>query len=943
VSVPGTNLFAESNLGLDRIDMPQLTGVPIEGTIASRIPLNPWGEVDLADGFVDTLAQAGISVEDKAMPASHLRATQRELDGAKVATLMDKMEAGDFEAGPIFVTRDGYILDGHHRWAAQVATDTRDGVMGDEMIDVRVVDLDVGAALDFANAYGRHMGMPQRDRAGMTALSADHEGSADELSKIQKVRGSYDNARKMPPDKYDAMVARVESGHATTTGELRDDYGSELFHLRSIAREGTLAHAEVQAIKAEAARAALDGDKVVISGVADDGTHYAVEGRFVALPNGDVEFRDNGADYSYPVDMEGILNIGRDPQPEIPGQMELPKERASRRSSEEVAYKKKYDAYQAARKAGDYEAMEVLAAELMSVSPPGGFTGEGDRKKDGKPYGSGYFGQDPRKDPAYDQYVEDLLARIDVAEAEMGDTRKHHVVRGADGTPVTVPDPSGDKGRELVLYTKERRDIHVRMVDDFVADLEAKGIPKDRQAVFLAGPSGAGKSTVIKKNGHEFGVESDGSGNPTNFAVLNPDDVKEMMREYGLIPDEYAEKYGLTDNEIAHLLHEESSDITKYLRDRLMNEGYNIIVDGTFAGKSDKKKAEVITYRNAGYETTGVLVDGEVERSFLNAGRRHKQPPATPGGRYGGRFVPYFTIEGQRPSGQQSVRFDPATGEEVWNRPHRSANAANFEEAVELFDNGQAIYDNSNGPSVLAWRNIGPGNRVAESKAYRIAREIKEGGADRNRGNAETLRRYWTRGPGGAKIMWGTDGDWTRCVELVGKHLGTRAKGYCNLRHKEMNGKYPGEKSLPTGNAQRIVVGLTSTLNGEVGMVLATVKGPLAPDKMDRLVDTLADLAADNEDVTDPAVVPVLAQDVADALDGMGLDVSATPGDMVGDATYEFLTVDYGDDVYDFPLGEPASEIIVDSLGKPVELGDDDAADFAEDEDDDEAEDEDDD
>ena len=37
------------------------------------------------------------------------------------------------------------------------------------------------------------------------------------------------------------------------------------------------------------------------------------------------------------------------------------------------------------------------------------------------------------------------------------------------------------------------------------------------------------------------------------------------------------------------------------------------------------------------------------------------------------------------------------------------------------------------------------------------------GGADRNRGNAEKLRRYWTVGKGGLKIRWNTPGDWTRC------------------------------------------------------------------------------------------------------------------------------------------------------------------------------------
>ena len=68
------------------------------------------------------------------------------------------------------------------------------------------------------------------------------------------------------------------------------------------------------------------------------------------------------------------------------------------------------------------------------------------------------------------------------------------------------------------------------------------------------------------------------------------------------------------------------------------------------------------------------------------------------------------------------------------------------------------------------------------------------GGFDRNRGKAEELRHYWTRGVGGAKIMWGVPGDWTRCVRHLSKYMGPRAKGYCQLRHKEMTGVYTGSR-----------------------------------------------------------------------------------------------------------------------------------------------------
>lgn len=75
-----------------------------------------------------------------------------------------------------------------------------------------------------------------------------------------------------------------------------------------------------------------------------------------------------------------------------------------------------------------------------------------------------------------------------------------------------------------------------------------------------------------------------------------------------------------------------------------------------------------------------------------------------------------------------------------------------------------------------------------------ISSLIAAGGVDRNKGNAEKLRRYWLYGKGAAKIRWRTAGDWTRCVRQLSKYMGPRAKGYCALRHKEATGMWTGDK-----------------------------------------------------------------------------------------------------------------------------------------------------
>jgi hypothetical protein len=64
-----------------------------------------------------------------------------------------------------------------------------------------------------------------------------------------------------------------------------------------------------------------------------------------------------------------------------------------------------------------------------------------------------------------------------------------------------------------------------------------------------------------------------------------------------------------------------------------------------------------------------------------------------------------------------------------------------------------------------------------------------------NRGNAASLRRYWSTGPGAAKIRWGTPGDWTRCTRQLHKYMGARAKGYCQLLHIRNTGAATGSRA----------------------------------------------------------------------------------------------------------------------------------------------------
>jgi len=55
----------------------------------------------------------------------------------------------------------------------------------------------------------------------------------------------------------------------------------------------------------------------------------------------------------------------------------------------------------------------------------------------------------------------------------------------------------------------------------------------------------------------------------------------------------------------------------------------------------------------------------------------------------------------------------------------------------------------------------------------------------------EKLHAYWSHGEGAAKIRWGVDGDFNRCVDHLSKYI-TDPQGYCAKMHKEVTGARPG-------------------------------------------------------------------------------------------------------------------------------------------------------
>lgn len=127
------------NLGLTRDRMPQITGDAnmlemLEGD--DKLDQRKAKAIGQAGGkksnhqtiqqqFLDWLETKGIRTKRERVRVGELMATQSEIKAAKAYSMANAHLRGDFPTidKQIVISKDGYILDGHHRWAALLTLD----------------------------------------------------------------------------------------------------------------------------------------------------------------------------------------------------------------------------------------------------------------------------------------------------------------------------------------------------------------------------------------------------------------------------------------------------------------------------------------------------------------------------------------------------------------------------------------------------------------------------------------------------------------------------------------------------------------------------------------------------------------------------------------------------------------------------------------------------
>ena len=193
ITVPGTNLYCDDNLGIPRDEMPQFKGKPTEGSRAASMDVDDSGEVDTEPVFRKMLDEKGIKVLQTEVPADKLKATQKDLVGAKVIGMMGALEKDPNHpkiTAPIYVSRDGFVIDGHHRWAAIVAYNAQHP---DNQIQMKttVLDMDIKSAIPMCNKFAEDMGVASKKADANK--EAPQEPKKEEIKMKQETYSKYEH------------------------------------------------------------------------------------------------------------------------------------------------------------------------------------------------------------------------------------------------------------------------------------------------------------------------------------------------------------------------------------------------------------------------------------------------------------------------------------------------------------------------------------------------------------------------------------------------------------------------------------------------------------------------------------------------------------------------------------------------------------------------------
>jgi hypothetical protein len=145
--IKGQDAFSNDNLGAERINMPQLDAADQED-------------------FLAYAKRLGVGFKEAVARPQDLHPIQAEMDMGDVGKIKaswldpELRKKYGMDDQFLFVTRDGYVLDGHHRWSSALLAEMESGKPIN--LKVMVLDMDHEDALKFVNEYNDHVGITRQ-------------------------------------------------------------------------------------------------------------------------------------------------------------------------------------------------------------------------------------------------------------------------------------------------------------------------------------------------------------------------------------------------------------------------------------------------------------------------------------------------------------------------------------------------------------------------------------------------------------------------------------------------------------------------------------------------------------------------------------------------------------------------------------------------------------
>ena len=226
--------------GIPRIEMPQFSSLvdpkrtdspAFQALMRSKgytspdqvTPQDLQSEINMEREYRKALEDAGFTVTDEEVSVTSLKPIQGQLKGEKVASMYGTLAAAQSDPQnygkaaarllePIYVS-DGYVVDGHHRWAAQVSMDIANGAGANATMKTRAITRDgkpvpIDEIIQFSNKFQKDIGLLSQTRGGKSVP----EGKPTQKEGHQMSKFGSSRFGRIVQSLHESAQSRLEEG-----------------------------------------------------------------------------------------------------------------------------------------------------------------------------------------------------------------------------------------------------------------------------------------------------------------------------------------------------------------------------------------------------------------------------------------------------------------------------------------------------------------------------------------------------------------------------------------------------------------------------------------------------------------------------------------------------------------------------------------------------------